>query len=351
MRILQVNQINQVAYIYGDDLMLRGHEVEVCEPSFVGGLAPLPMKMALMPWRVLDMRRIMAKLNGNHFDIVHIHWASYGVFGLASRIPFIVQCHGTDVRYRLNNPLFRPILRIIFQRAAAVLCITPDLLPVVQAVRPDAIFFPGPVKTDQFIPGGNSQSSPRSSWTILLFTRLDPIKGSEIAVRGIELFIRRHPDIRVQLLDWGVLKERYKRSLSDRFEFISCVAQEEVHRLIWRADVVLGQFNLGILSFAELQAMSCAKPLICSFHYDNVYSTPPPICRASTPNEIDEQLEKLYRHPEVGVTLGQKAREWVIENYDHRILTRRLETLYGSILDGQQPKLALESVVARRTGR
>jgi glycosyltransferase involved in cell wall biosynthesis len=342
LRILQVNQINQVAYILGDDLMRRGHDVEVYEPSFIGGLAPLPIKMALMPWRVLDMRRVVGKFNRNHFDIVHIHWASYGVLGLASRIPFIVQCHGTDVRYRLNHPLFRPMLTTIFHRAAAVLCITPDLLPVVQSVRPDAIFFPGPVKTDQFIPMKYSQSCPRSSWTILLFTRLDPIKGPEVAIGGIELFVRRHPDVRVELLDWGSLKERYKRSHGDRFEFISCVEQEEVQRIIWRADVVLGQFKLGILSFAELQAMSCAKPVICSFRHDDAYSAPPPLCRASTPNEVDEQLEKLFQHQEIGATLGQSAREWVIKNYDHRILGSRLEALYESILGGQQPDLTLE---------
>src|SRR5205814_10049809 len=63
----------------------------------------LPVKMAFMPWRVLDMRRVVGKLNRSHFDIVHIHWASYGVLGLASRIPYIVHCHGGDVRHRLQR--------------------------------------------------------------------------------------------------------------------------------------------------------------------------------------------------------------------------------------------------------
>src|SRR5205814_9805783 len=83
----------------------------------------LHVKMAFMPWRVLDMRRVVGKLNRSHFDIVHIHWASYGVLGLASRIPYIVHCHGGDVRHRLQHPLSRVMLEPVLRRAAAVLCV------------------------------------------------------------------------------------------------------------------------------------------------------------------------------------------------------------------------------------
>ena len=192
MRILQVHQINQVAYTYGEDLERRGHYVEVYEPSLVGGLAPLPVKMAFMPWRVLDMRHVVGKLNRSHFDIVHIHWASYGVLGLASRIPYIVHCHGGDVRHRLQHPLSRVM--------------------------------------------------------------------------------------------------------------------------------------------SELQAMSCARPVIASFRYDDAYPTPPPICQAATAEEVDERLEYLFRNPEMVMSLGRQAREWIIENHDHRVLAGKLEELYQSIL-------------------
>src|SRR5713101_7521593 len=103
MRILQVNDINQVATIYAGELINRGHSVEVYEPSLRGGSAPLPIKLAAMPRRLLSLRYIVGSLNPNHFDIMHIHWASYGILGLVGRIPFIVHCHGSDVRYRLKQ--------------------------------------------------------------------------------------------------------------------------------------------------------------------------------------------------------------------------------------------------------
>jgi hypothetical protein len=152
-------------------------------------------------------------------------------------------------------------------------------------------------------------------------------------VQGIARFIERHKDVRVQLLDWGLLKEKYKLSYGERFEFIPCVPPENVQRLIWSADVIVGQCNLGILSFCELQAMSCAKPVVCSFHYEQAYSTLPPLCQATTVEEIDAHLENLFQHPQVGATLGREAREWVIKNHDYQSLTNRLEMLYQSIVE------------------
>ena len=135
---------------------------------------------------------------------------------------------------------------------------------------------------------------------------------------------------------WYLTVALYERNIkqlySERFEFIPPVVQEEVRQLIWPADVIVGQFALGALGLSELQAMSCAKPVICSFRYDDAYPAPPPLCRAATAEEIDEQLENLFQHPEIGMALGQKSREWVIQNHDYRILTARLEKLYQSIL-------------------
>jgi glycosyltransferase involved in cell wall biosynthesis len=332
MRILYVHNINRVAEIYGSNLAQCGHTVTVYEPSLVGGNASLPTKLALMPWRVLSMYPMVGNLNPKHFDLVHVHWASYGVLGLVSRIPFIVHCHGSDVRYRLRQPFFRSLLGTILQRAAAVMCITPDLLPIVQSVRSDVVFFPVPIDTEQFAPKEDKLRDLSHPWTILLFARLDAIKGVDTAIRGIVRFVQRYSDVRVLLLEWGDLKEHYKQQYGKDFEFIPPVAPNEVSNLIRSADVVVGQFAVGALGLSELQAMSCAKPVICSFRYEEAYSTPPPLCQATTAEEIEEHLENLFQHPGVGIALGQKAREWVIKNHDHRDLSVKLERFYQSIL-------------------
>jgi glycosyltransferase involved in cell wall biosynthesis len=329
VRILYVHNMNQVAETFGNDLARRGHSVRVYEPNLAGGSAPIPLKLAMMPGRIFKMREIAGNLNPGYFDLVHIHWASYGVLGLVSRIPFIVHCRGSDVRYRLQQPFFHAALKFILRQAALVLCSTPDLLPIIQSVRPDALFFPGPVDTEQFAPGANEPSRP---WTILLFARLDAIKGCEVAVQGIARFAGRHPQVRVKLLDWGAEREKYKWRYSGRFEFVPLVAQGLVQHLLCSADVVVGQSFLGALGLAELQAMSCAKPVIASFRFADAYPAPPPLCQATTAQEVDEHLENVFQYPQTALELGRRARKWVIDYHSRPVLAVKLETLYRSIL-------------------
>lgn len=136
----------------------------------------------------------------------------------------------------------------------------------------------------------------------------------------------------MQLLDWGPLRMEYRHQYAGRFEFLPVVAASKVQHLIHPADVVVGQFVLGAIGLSELQAMSCAKPVIASFCYNDAYPTPPPLCQATTAEEVDDHLENLYQHPAVGTALGHEAREWVIKHHCYRSLAATLEAFYQAIV-------------------
>jgi glycosyltransferase involved in cell wall biosynthesis len=328
MRILQVHNINQVPQMFAEDLRKRGHAVTIYEPDLTGGFAPLALKMALMPRRLLHMRHIVGKLNQKHFDIVHIHWASYGILGLLSQVPYVVHCHGDDVR----KPTFRLILEPIIKQAAGVIGITPDLIPVLQTMSPDAVFLPGPIDTDVFVPSLSKQAIQAECKTILLFSRLDMDKGSDIAFNGLARFTQRHSDVLVKVLDWGPERQKYKQLYGDYFEFISLVIPQKVPYLLQAVDVVIGQFVAGVLGFSELQAMSCAKPVIAAFRYPDAYAVPPPLFQATNAEQVAEQLEYIFLHPAEARDVGMRAREWVIAHHSRQMLAERLEKLYLSIL-------------------
>lgn len=330
MRILHVHPINQVAQNYMSGLAELGHTGTLYEPNLAGGNALLPIKLAMMPSRIFHLRHVVRDLSPQYYDLAHIHWASYGMLGLASRIPYIIHCHGSDVRERLKMPVFRMMLAPVLRRASAVLCITPDLLPVVRSIRSDALFFPAPLDVSQFAP--SQAVVPSHSWTILLFARLEPVKGIETAIEGIERFILRHPEARVQLIDRGSLSTKYRERYGQRFEFLSWMPPEEVPHLLSLADVVVGQFAVGALGLAELQAMSCARPVIASFRYQSAYPTPPPLYQAATSEEIDAHLEAIFQHPEQAQAMGERARAWVCDYHDYHVLAKQLEALYTQCL-------------------
>ncbi|HEY1353437.1 MAG TPA: glycosyltransferase family 4 protein [Ktedonobacteraceae bacterium] len=335
MRILCVYNLNQVARSYQQDLVQLGHSVDLFEPSLAGAGAARPLKLALLGPRLFDLRRVVGALRPACYDLVHIHWAAYGLLGFASRIPVLLECHGSDVRARLHHPLHRPLLQAILRRAAAVHCITPDLLPLVQAVRPAASFFPGPVDTARFAPAYQSADS-RRPWRILLFMRLDPVKGAETAAQGILRFLGRHrAEAQVQVLDWGTLSASFKQRYAGSFTFRPRAAAHEVPHLLQQADVVVGQCQVGCFGFCELQAMSCAKAVITSFVYPQAYASPPPICQASRPEQIEAWLERLFQERGLAQEIGQRARAWVLAHHERRLLATRLEQRYRSLLSGQ----------------
>jgi glycosyltransferase involved in cell wall biosynthesis len=222
------------------------------------------------------------------------------------------------------------LLSPIFRRAGAIVCTTPDLVHIVQPLRPDAIFVPAAVDTAHFAPVEIYLPRP---WTILLFARLEHGKGAEISTEGIARFATRHPEARVRLLDYGALSSEYRRQYRHRFEFVPRVVPEAVPDLLAQSDVVVGQLVVGALGLSEVQAMSCARPVIASFRYPDAYPSPPPLCQAESADAVDEHLERLYSHPQEARTLGEQARQWVCAYHGSDILAVRLESLYQSLLE------------------
>jgi glycosyltransferase involved in cell wall biosynthesis len=329
MRIFHVETYNEVAHTYALGLARRGHTSIFYEPSLAGGGKSLPIKLANIPGRVLDLRHAIAQMSERHCDVAHIHWASYGALDLVSRVPVVIHCHGSDIRSRAQSPSFRGMLGPVFRRAGAVLCITPDILEPARTLRPDALFVPGPVDTDHLVPNQQADEHP---WTVLLFAGLLPIKGVATSTEALHRFASRHSDVRVILLDRGPLSQEYQQKYGKQFDFVPQVSQDAVRELIWKADVVVGQMVLGALGLSELQAMSCAKPVIASYRYPEAYPTPPPICTAETVDEIDAHLEALYHDREAAQALGRQAREWVVTNHHVDRLAERLEKIYASAL-------------------
>jgi glycosyltransferase involved in cell wall biosynthesis len=110
------------------------------------------------------------------------------------------------------------------------------------------------------------------------------------------------------------------------------VAPQAVRDLIWQADAVVGQFALGALGVSELQAMSCAKPVIASSRYPDAYPAPPPVLDATSADEVEAHLERLYQYPQEATTIGQYARDWIQRHHDFDVLAVRLEQLYQAFL-------------------
>lgn len=330
MRILQINPLpgNPIPLYYEAQLAARHHMIETYRPSTAGAGRPLPIKALLVPRRLLSMEQAVGKMSKRHFDVAHIHWASYSPLGLGSRIPYVIHCHGSDVRHRLRKPLYRAALGPGLDKAAAVFYATPDLAEPVRQARPDAIFMPVPIDVTRFTP---EVTRPPRPFTIMLFGRLEAGKGSRLAMEGIMRFAVRRSDISVITMDWGKLAGELKQQYGRRVEFLPRTTPDKMSEIVSHADVVVGQFVIGALGLSEFEAMSCAKPVIASYRYHGIYNESPPVCDAATAEDIDAWLEHLYQHPAETMAIGKQSREWVRKHHDGEAQIDLLERIYASI--------------------
>src|SRR5262249_34328430 len=136
---------------------------------------------------------------------------------------------------------------------------------------------------------------------------------------------------RVILIDSGPLAKRYHERFDGRFQFVPWMRREDIPALIQAADVVVGQFTIGALGLSELQAMSCARPVIAHVKSD-LYPTAPPGYNAATVEETLAHLESLYTDPSHGAAAARKGRDWVCEHYSCDVLAERLESLYAGLI-------------------
>lgn len=119
-----------------------GHELREAVNSISSDvhveLLPYPLHTKLTVFGVaLKIRRINP-------DIVHVHYCRYPAYAaLLSFKPYIVHCHGTDIRHGINS-----WQKLCLRKARKVLVATPDLLEVL----PNATWLPNPINLEHFKP-------------------------------------------------------------------------------------------------------------------------------------------------------------------------------------------------------
>jgi glycosyltransferase involved in cell wall biosynthesis len=107
-----------------------GTEVEVVSPAsfrhfgvaygwgIAGNLRRRPWRAALVPAFMAAYAQAARRAAVNA-DLIHAHWLPSGAAALATRKPFVVQLHGTDVELARRA---RPLARSVLRRAEAVVC-------------------------------------------------------------------------------------------------------------------------------------------------------------------------------------------------------------------------------------
>ncbi|HXM57659.1 MAG TPA: glycosyltransferase family 4 protein [Candidatus Dormibacteraeota bacterium] len=327
MRVLHINDIASTASTLVAAQRELGHDATLRRLRLVAGARSMPVKLLALPARLAELREVNADVRRVRPDVVHIHYAYLGWAGIVGRYPYVLHCHGTDVRAGLRDPLRGPLVRRSLRAASLVLVSTPDLLPLVRPIRSDAQFLPNPVDTSAFLPVEDQAPPPPTA--ILLISAFSEVKGIDVAIEAVRLLRARRPAVHVTAIDHGPLASRYRDEPGLRF--VPPRRHADMARLIADHAVVVGQFGIGSLGMAELESMGCGRPVVCHHAHDGSYSEPPPLLTAGTAAEAAEHLERLVDDPAGAVALGARASAWVRRHHGYLEVGRQVLAAYATM--------------------
>lgn len=337
MRIAEINDIASVASDLARGLRGRGHQVTLIQPRLVGGSLPWAIKPVVGPVRAVEWAQIIAQLHRERFDAIHIHYAYLGMLGVLGKLPYLLHCHGSDIRK--ITPFTMPMVERALRGADAVFYATPDLGDFVRQRRPDAQFLPNPVDSDTFAP----LAPVSEKREVYVACSLTDIKGTPRILQACRRLAAERPDIRITAIAGGPFTPKFAELPNVRL--IPRQKRQDLPAIISRHGVVIGQALLGVVGMAEFEAMACARPLVAWFRYNQAYPEPPPIARAVDGYDIAENVMRLVDDDDERARLGAASRAWVRRHHGVDAVAARVEEAAyemiraaGSALPGRAPQ-------------
>ncbi|MGE0601465.1 MAG: glycosyltransferase family 4 protein [Dehalococcoidia bacterium] len=327
MRIAEINDIASVASEIGAGLRARGHDVTLFHPRLVGASLHPQVKPITAPVRALDWLDLIRRVRKGNFDLVHIHYAYLGNIGALGGFPYLLHCHGTDLRGA--TAVTRPLIRRALRNAEHVFYSTPDLEQFVLPYRPDGEFLPNPIDTEQF----HAQVPARDRSSVYICCGLTEIKGAGRLLKACQQLAVERPNIRITALGGGEYTPAFQALPN-----VTVIAHQPRWKLpdiINRHGVIVGQVRLGSAGMAELEAMACGRPVITWFNELHAYRDVPPYVTAVDAVDVAAAIKDLVDKPELRESLGTKGRNWVIANHSLDRVVDRVEAVAEAIIAGE----------------
>jgi glycosyltransferase involved in cell wall biosynthesis len=321
LRIVQVNDVAHVASALARGLRSAGQEARFIELAKYGARWPFPWKLAALPPRLAAMTLLALRLRLEAPDVIHIHYASQAILGLLTGLPYVVHCHGTDVRSTVPQSRWGRAIAPGLLHAAGVLYSTPDLAPWVRGFRPDARFLPSPVDTDMFHPGGEGAMAE-----VLISTRLDPVKGPDVIIETVRQIRAIRPATTFTLVDHGSAIAELRAAIGGAARIVPPVPHDRMPELLRGHQVFLGQFGLGTVGQAEFEALACGLPVVANLSDPHAVEVRPPIVSSSNATEAASAVAELLDDPDRRSELSVASRMWTMQQ-------RSLPVVVASLLD------------------
>ncbi len=209
LRVVHLNDLANTGTVLVAALREAGVDARLIDPARHGRWMRYPWKLGALPLRAAALVQAALRARRAHADLVHVHYARQGWMGPVSRAPFLVHCHGTDVRGIRPQSAWGRAVQPWLRRARRVVYATPDLEPWVKAFRTDAVFVPNPIAV-------HPQPEPDGPMVDLFVgVRFDHVKGADAVIATLQHLRRIRPETSMTVVEQGTERVRALEAIGD----------------------------------------------------------------------------------------------------------------------------------------
>jgi glycosyltransferase involved in cell wall biosynthesis len=290
---------------------------------------------------------VRAATRGFAPDVVHAHWwLPSGWFVSGGRAPYLITCHGSDVRLLERGELLRKAARPVFRRAALITTVSRFLAEDIRRLLPglssEIQVAPMPVDTAAF--GMGAQTAKHEPPRILFAGNLVPTKGVDILLRAAAELRGRGVAFELKILGEGPLKARLQE-LADELGIAGSV--------VWSPFVPQAQMAaeygtsavtvLPSRGHAEGLGLTLVEALLAG---SAVVGTPAGgipevvihertglIARDGDPRDLADQIHRLLSDVALRRRLTEQGKEHALRTYSPEHAVSRFLEIYHAVAD------------------
>lgn len=287
-------------------------------------------------------------------DLYHIHFGQNSIdiaeFKKLKLIntPFVLTFHGFDLKPLAKKQNFIRY-KNSFEEAAAITVNTPYLASILysthELINKDKVYIlPVGLDTTSFL---SINTEDKDVFKLIFCGRLIPLKGPDVLIKILNELVnnRRITNLELTIIGSGDMIFKVKQLISDfkleKQVFIYEKAKQEfVFQKMIESDVFVLPGIEDDEKRAETQglviqeAQSCKLPVIVSdaggMKYGLINEVTGFVLEQKDIIGFANKIEFLMNNPKKRKEMGEKGREFVMENYDNKILVDKLEKIYFS---------------------
>jgi glycosyltransferase involved in cell wall biosynthesis len=283
-------------------------------------------------------------------DVIHAHWwIPGGWFASRVRVPYIITCHGSDVRLLERGELIRRVAGPTFRRASRVTAVSQFLAGEIRRMLPRlgtaVLVTPMPVDTRAFAEGARVVKTrpPR----VLFAGNLVPSKGVDVLLRAAAQLDQRGVDFQLKILGQGPALADLRTlagqlGLATRVKWAPFIPQEQMPAEYGASTVTVlpsraQAEGLGLTLVEALLAGSAVVGTAAGGIPEVVlHQQTGLIAREDDSRDLADQIQRLLVDIELRERLTHAGKEHVLRTYSSQPAIGRFLEIYDAVA-GHQP--------------